>query len=201
VTDSSAERLPGAEHRRLTVAVGYAACVLDAVGAPELSLPTPCGGWNLRMLLEHAGDSLAVLHEGLTARRVAACQDTVPAGPGSAAGLVGAFRQRAAALLDASAQADGGPPVAVGGHPLPVDCLRTVGALEIAVHAWDISQSCGKLLPIPDELAADLLVQACLLVPRHGREPLFGAPVPAPARASPGERLTAYLGRSVRRDG
>ncbi len=81
---------------------------------------------------------------------------------------------------------------------MPLDCLRTAGALEIAVHAWDISQSCGQYLPIPDEPANDLLEQARLLVPRLGRYPLFAAPAPAPPRATSSDRLTAYLGRPVR---
>ncbi len=81
---------------------------------------------------------------------------------------------------------------------MPLDCLRTAGALEIAVHAWDISQSCGQCLPIPDEPANDLLEQARLLVPRLGRYPLFAAPAPAPPRSTSSDRLTAYLGRPVR---
>jgi uncharacterized protein (TIGR03086 family) len=199
VTVPDAARWPGQEHRRLTEAVGYADVVLGAVSARLLPTPTPCRAWNLRMLMEHADDSLAVLLEGLTAQRIAEPPAPVPSDTArSASDLVGAFRRRAAELLDASAEADGGSPVSVDGHPLPVDCLRTVGVLEIAVHAWDISQACGQRLPVPEDLAAGLLTQVGLLVPRLGREPLFAAPVQAPARSTPGERLVAYLGRAVR---
>lgn len=190
-------------------AVGYADVVLGAVRAGLMSSPTPCRGWDLRMLLEHAADSLAVLLEGLTAHRIAEPPAPNPSGtvladrvlsgigPRDAVGLVGACRRRAAELLDASARADGGSQVSVDGHPLPVDCLRTVGALEIAVHAWDISQACGQCLPVPEELAAGLLAHVGLLVPRLGREPLFAAPVQPPARCAAGERLLAYLGRAA----
>jgi uncharacterized protein (TIGR03086 family) len=194
----------GQAHHLLTRAVSYADGVLDAVTPQLLSRSTPCHAWNLRMLLEHAEESLTVLHEGVTAHRVAASLDSTPvrptSGASSAAALVSAFRQRATALLCASAQADGDFPVTIGGHPMPLDCLRTAGALEIAVHAWDISQSCGQRLPIPDESATDLLPQACLLVPRLGRHPLFAAPVPAPPRSTSSDRLTAYLGRPVRNE-
>ena len=209
---------PGQEHRRLTEALGYADVVLGAVSGRLLSSPTPCREWDLRMLLEHAEDSLAVLLEGLTAQRITGPpapvpsntgpsntgpSDTGPSGtvpPGaarSAADLVGGFRRHAAELLDASARADSGSQVSVDGHPLPVDCLRTVGVLEIAVHAWDISQACGQRLPVPEELAAGLLTQVGLLVPRLGREPLFAAPVQPPTRPTCGERLVAYLGRTA----
>jgi uncharacterized protein (TIGR03086 family) len=192
---------PGQEHRRLAEAVGFADVVLGAVSTRLLSSPTPCRAWNVRMLLEHADDSLAVLIEGLTAQRIVEPPvTTVPDPARSAADLVGAFRRRAAELLDASAQADGSSPVSVEGHPLPTDCLRAVGVLEIAVHAWDLSQACGQCLPLPEDLAAGLLTQVGLLVPRLGREPLFAAPVPAPARSTSGERLIAYLGRPVGRE-
>lgn len=197
-------RPPGQEHRRLTEALGYADVVLGAVSGRPLSSPTPCREWDLRMLLEHAEDSLAVLLVGLTEQRITeppapTPPDTMPPGAArSAADLVGGFRRHAAELLDASALADSGSQVSVDGHPLPVDCLRTVGALEIAVHAWDISQACGQRLPVPEELAAGLLTQVSLLVPRLGRDPLFAAPVQPPARPTCGERLVAYLGRTVR---
>jgi uncharacterized protein (TIGR03086 family) len=203
VTVPDTVRWPGQEHRRLTEAVGYADVVLGAVSGGLLSSPTPCRAWNLRMLLEHGDDSLAVLLEGLTAQLIteppdAVPSDEVPPGMGrSAADLVGAFRRRAAEMLHASAQADGDSPVSVVGHPLPIDCLRAVGVLEIAVHAWDISQACGQRLPVPEDLAAYLLTQVELLVPRLGREPLFAAPVQAPARCTSGDRLIAYLGRQV----
>jgi uncharacterized protein (TIGR03086 family) len=196
-----AARWPGQEHRRLTEAVGYADVVLGAVSTRPLSSPTPCRGWNLRMLLEHADDSLSVLLEGLTALRIAQPPAEEPPGTvppaeaRTAPYLIGAFRQRAAELLGASARADGGEPVSVEGHALPIDCLRAVGVLEIAVHAWDISQACGQRLPLPEDLAAALLTQVDVLVPRLGREPLFAAPVPVAIRSTSGERLIAYLGR------
>ena len=188
----------GPAHHRLAQAIRYADGVLDAVTPQLLSERTPCHAWNLRMLLEHAGESLVALHEGVTAGRVAASPAQTPAaadGASSAATLVRAFREQATALLHASAQADGDVPVTIGGHPMPLDCLRTVGALEIAVHAWDISETCGQHLPIPDELATDLLAHALVLVPRLGRHPLFAAPAPVPPRSTSMVRLIAYLGR------
>jgi uncharacterized protein (TIGR03086 family) len=73
--------------------------------------------------------------------------------------------------------------------------MEAAGAIEIAVHGWDISQACGTRRPIPDPLAATLLRIAPLLIPDTGRDPLFGPPVPVPPRAGPGDRLVAFLGR------
>lgn len=189
----------GQAHRRLAQAVSYADSVLDAVTPRLLFQPTPCRAWNLRMLLEHAGESFAALYEGFTVSRVSV--DPPPAasgGPSDAAALVSDLRARGAALLDASAAADGGAQVTIGGEAMPLGCLCTTGALEITVHAWDISQTCGQCLPIPDEAATDLLEEALLLVPSLGRYPLFAPPVPPPPGSTPSDRLTAYLGRPVR---
>jgi uncharacterized protein (TIGR03086 family) len=202
VTAQAATPSPGPAHHRLAQAIRYADGVLDAVTPRLLSEPTPCHAWNLRMLLEHTGESLVALHEGVTAGLVAAsaAQTGAPAdGASSAAAAVSVFREHATALLHASAQADGEVPVTIGGHPIPLDipldCLRTAGALEIAVHAWDISEACGQHLSIPDELATDLMAHALLLVPRLGRHPLFAAPAPVPPRSASCVRLIAYLGR------
>lgn len=188
---------PSPAHHRLIQAARYADSVLDAVTPHMLSRSTPCRAWNLRMLLEHAHESLAALYEGVTARQVAARPAPADAAS-SASALVSGFRQRAAALLRASAQAGDDTLICVDGYPMPLESLLTTGALEIAVHAWDISQACGQCLPIPEESATDLLMQARLLVPPVGRHPLFAEPVPVPPRSTTSDRLTAYLGRPGR---
>ncbi len=75
--------------------------------------------------------------------------------------------------------------------------MERVGALEIAVHGWDISQACGHRRPIPHRLATDLVAMAPLLVPEAGRHPLFAAPVPAAREATASDQLVAFLGRSI----
>jgi uncharacterized protein (TIGR03086 family) len=186
-------------HRLLAGAVSYADDVLYAVTPALLSRPTPCRAWDLRTLLEHAEESIAILHEGVAAHRIGVSPVPAPRRPpaGAAPLLVAAVRQRAAALLQASVGADGDLPVTVGGYPMPFDCLCTTGALEITVHAWDISQACGQHLPIPDDQAAGLLAQARRLVPRLDREPMFAAPASVPAGSALSDRLAAYLGRAA----
>src|SRR5207342_1411872 len=85
----------------------------------------------------------------------------------------------------------------IAGCPLPVGALEGAGALEVAVHGWDISQACGQRRPIPPALAVDLLAIAPLLVPETGRHPLFAAPVTVTPRADPSDQLAAFLGRTL----
>lgn len=104
------------------------------------------------------------------------------------------LRDRAAELLCASYGYPGPERfVAVGGLPIPVGVVACTGAVEIAVHGWDIAQARGDGRPIPPTLATPMLGICPLLV--AGREGLFAVPVRVPAQASPGARLVGYLGR------
>jgi uncharacterized protein (TIGR03086 family) len=146
------------------------------------------------MLLSHACESLAALHDGTVSRHIA----LIPGAPDRAPGtdLAQIFRERAGRLLAAQATAGGRrQALDIGDLRLPAIALECVGAIEIAVHGWDIYQACGQHRPIPDALAASLLAVAPLLIPETGRHPLFDPPVTPAAHASPGDRLVAYLGR------
>jgi len=180
-------------------AAGYALEAASGVTPELLGLPTPCRGWNLGMLLTHADESLAALHEGIGAGSVA----LVGSAP-VAADPVATFRERVTSLLRVSHASraglapgdDGGDRViTIAGRPMTLRTLTAVAALELAVHGWDVSAACGHRLPIPPALATDLLELSWLLVPPAGRYPLFAPPVPVPGDASPGDRLTAFLGR------
>jgi hypothetical protein len=101
--------------------------------------------------------------------------------------------------------------VAVGGLPMPAGLVACTGAVEIAVHGWDVSAARARAgrdsassgsatpdwgtsqIPIPAALATRMLRLSPLLV--AGREGLFAVPVEVPAHASPGDRLVSYLGR------
>ena len=180
-----------AEAGLLEPAIGYALDAIQAVTPDLMSRATPCRGWDLRMLLRHACESLAALCEGARGGRV----DLQPAAEDATADLVRTFRDRAGLLLGAWTSTTGPPEVAIADRCLPYGILAAVGALEIAVHGWDVSQACGHCRPIPPLLAVDLLEVAPLLVPPLGRHPLFAAPVAVAPMAGPSDRLAAFLGR------
>lgn len=191
MTDSAA--------RLLEPSIRYAMGVVLAVSPELLSRPTPCQEWDLRMLLRHACESLAALHEGTMAGRVglaAAEEDADVAGDPARA-----FCIRAGALLGTwTGQRERSMVMDIAGCSLSGSLMASVAALEMAVHGWDISQACGRGEPIPPLLAVDLLLTAHLLVPADDRYPMFAAPVTIAATASPSDRLAAFLGRAPGRD-
>lgn len=160
--------------------------------ARELLRPTPCEGWDLGMLLLHLEDSLAALHEAVTTGTVGLC----PSGVDGPEDLVAAVRAGARRL--AGVWGDPDRTVTVGGCSVGAGVVAGTGAVELAVHGWDIARARGGGAQIPVPLAERLLRLAPLLVPGHARSGLFGPPVTAPPSASPGERLVAYLGRDPR---
>jgi uncharacterized protein (TIGR03086 family) len=182
----------------LRSAVTYTLGAAGLASRGLLARPTPCEGWDLRLLLRHVADSMDVLSEAMTAGSVR---------PGPQPGdtpfddPVMMLRDRACGLLALCAVA--GPderPVVVGDRELSVSWTAVTGALEVTVHGWDIAVACGSRQPIPPVLAAVLLPVAPLLVRPATRPGLFSDPVPVavPGRSGPGDQLVAFLGRQPR---
>jgi len=191
----------------LEPAISYALVTVQAVTPELLPHPTPCQAWDVGMLLRHATESLAALQEGIDAGRIG-----LSPGPDDPAGdPAELFRDRAGRFLSAwtsSARTDsarsgaaqtgaGDCPeiIAIADRRLTLGLMTGVGALEMAVHGWDLSRACGHCRPIPGPLATSLLHISPLLVPHTGRAPLFGPPVTVPPMATPSDQLVAYLGR------
>jgi uncharacterized protein (TIGR03086 family) len=178
----------------LARAIGYAlaACVQIAPG--EMTLPTPCADWDLEALLAHLAASMADLESALRTGHLDLEADDPATPDPDGDDPVELLRDRAANLLFAC-YAHHGPDrfVLVGGLPLPAGIVTCTGAVEIAVHGWDVRAARGRGSPIPPALAIRMLRLSPLLV--TGREGLFGTPVRVPAQASPGDQLVAYLGR------
>jgi uncharacterized protein (TIGR03086 family) len=197
MTQAAPAAWPAEGTRLLKPSISYALGAVLAVTPELLSRPTPCRGWDLRMLLRHASESVAAIGEGIEAGRVglnpAAEDGDLAADPARA------FRDRAGQLLDAGTSPGHQLQVIeIAGCPLAASVMAAAAALEVAVHGWDISRACGQHQPIPPALATSLLAIAPALVPRTGRHPLFAAPVTIPATAGPSDRLAAFLGRTPR---
>jgi uncharacterized protein (TIGR03086 family) len=178
----------------LASAISYALAACVQVTPGEMTLPTPCTDWDLEALLTHLAASMADLEAVLRTGHLDLEPDD-PATPDiDGDDPVEVLRDRASNLLFACyAHHRLDQFVLVGGLPLPAGIVTCTGAVEIAVHGWDVRAARGRGGPIPPPLATRMLRLSPLLV--TGREGLFGAPVQIPAQASPGDQLVAYLGR------
>ena len=170
-------------------AIEYALGGLRVVTPAALCRVTPCAGWSLQTLLDHMNDSLRTLNEAATghiARRRPAPRT----------------RQTALLLRDGATETLGlwagtltDDLISMDDRHLTSPMVAAVGAIEIAVHGWDVSRTCGEHHPIPPLMAEELLDLAHLFVTRDDRPDRFAAPVSVPAHAPAQDHLLAYLGR------
>jgi len=192
---SGSARVPSGALALLADAIGYALGACAQVTPGEMALPTPCAEWDLEALLAHLAVSMADLESAIRTGFL----DLAPVAPAAEAPAapddpVEVLRDQAANLLVACYGHHGaGRLVLVGGLPLPRGIVACTGAVEIAVHGWDVSAARGRGEEIPAGLATRMLALYPLLV--ASRAGLFGPPVEVTPQASPGRRLVAYLGR------
>ncbi len=170
--------------------VSYTRSSLQLIDGGRLGAATPCRRWDLAALLCHMDDSLCALQDAAETGRVVMVQ-----GAGERVDPVSSLKSRACALLGAWTANDGADLVSVAGCPLTAALLVGTGALEIAVHGWDVARACGSERPMPAALSAALLPLVPLVVSEPDRGRRFDAVVPVPPWASPGDRLVAALGR------
>jgi uncharacterized protein (TIGR03086 family) len=185
-------------------AVDYTRGCLTLASSAAPRTATPCAQWDLEALLAHLDDSLRALEAAgrtgfvdLEPRPPA----TRPAsGPETPVDLV---RRRACDLLGSWTRASGSTSgvVLVGGRALASQTLMVAGALELAVHGWDLATACGVDRPLPRALAEELLCQARTLVTEADRPARFAAPHPVGPGSTATDRLVAFLGRAPKEGG
>lgn len=183
-------------------AIAFTLGSLLLVRPEDLRRRTPCDRWDLQALLAHMNDSLLALHEATTGRSVS----LEPArGHDHPVAAVTTLRDRACRLLGdwnrarpAEDAAGTDVLVTVGGVSVTSSLVAVAGALEVAVHGWDVAQACGHPRTVPASLAAELLDLAPLLVRPADRHARFGPAVDTGAHEDPGDRLVAFLGRDPR---
>jgi uncharacterized protein (TIGR03086 family) len=179
-------------------AMGYALGSLVLVTPDDMANPTPCSAWDLRALLLHMNESLLTLHEAIALGRL----DLVAtASPDADYGdperdPVASLRNRACQMIGSWAAGATEPrQIAIADRELASGVVAATGALEVALHGWDVARACRQDRPVPPALADELLVLGSLLVGAGDRPTRFAAPVALLAPASPSDRLVALLGR------
>lgn len=183
-------------------ALAYGLDVVGALSCDALNRATPCAGWDVATVLRHLAAGLAVL-AGDPTRAGPTPAEATRVGP-TRVGPTRAGPTRAgpepvdrpaddpvAALVDAACLLLTRPRAA---SPR-ADAAAITGAIEVAVHTWDLTRAGGSARPVPALIADDLLALAPRVVPDALRPRLFAAPVQVPTTAATGDRLVAFLGR------
>jgi uncharacterized protein (TIGR03086 family) len=177
----------------LDSAVTWTHACLQLARTSTLTVATPCAGWDLGQLLAHMDDSLVAMAEAAELGHVRLDPQPLTGDP---AQLVDLLVQRACRTRAAWQERLTSAPMAVGDLALGRDTVALVGALEVAVHGWDVARATGQDLRMPEDLAVRLYDVALAVVTPDDRGRRFGPPVQVPRSAPMGTRLLAHLGRS-----
>ncbi|MEV5708117.1 TIGR03086 family metal-binding protein [Actinoallomurus sp. NPDC052274] len=175
--------------------------VVAKAGRDDLGRPTPCSAWTLGDLLAH----MTAQHHGFAAAARGDGADPAVWRPRPLeADPVAAYAAAAEDVLAAFA----GPDVLDRAFALPevgpgvtFPGAQAIGFhfIDYVVHAWDVARSLGLSYELDGDLAEDAL-RIALAVPggdyRLGPGASFRPELPAPADASPLDRILTALGRS-----
>ena len=187
------------------IAVQASVAVVETVGPGDLSLVTPCAGWNLGDLLAH----MTVQHHGFAAaarghgaERSVWDVDTVAAAV--AADPAGAYSAAAADVIEAFAgagmlEAPFVLPELGGDAEFPGEMAIGFHYVDYVVHGWDVARSLGRRYELPADVVAAAMPLA-LFVPdgdfRAADNAPFGPAIPSSDPADDLDRILAHLGRS-----
>jgi uncharacterized protein (TIGR03086 family) len=171
----------------LEQSIDYALGSIAAVEPSMLHRPTPCSEWDLHDLLFHLADSMLTLGEllGGSVAAVSGC------GPVTRAADAALDLRRRIASTDVTVSTR-----TIDGVCIPRHLVIVTGALEIAIHGWDVEQASDHPKPIPARLAQGLLPHAPRLLDRAIRRDLFDAPIELSCAATASDRLVASAGRA-----
>lgn len=179
-----------------------AAVIVSGITADQVTLRTPCPGYDVAGLIDHiveAAHRAAALGRG----------QTPPAGddsPHVELADASAHLRRAAGE---AAQAWGDDCRLSSSFTMPWGeeytgaALVTMYLAELAIHAWDLALATGQLDRLDPSLAVPALEGARAMIKPEYRDMVtpgspFGAEVPPPPGAAAWERLAAFTGRDPR---
>jgi uncharacterized protein (TIGR03086 family) len=176
-------------HRAASMITG----IVDHVRDDQLNLPTACGDWDVRGVVNH------LVQGNLSA--IAAAYDEPRPEPVDRLGddFRGAFARSLAevtAVLEKPGMLERDVRTPIG--PATGAFLVQMRLNEYLAHGWDIADATGQPTDLEPEIAERALAAwqgRFGEVPRESGGP-FGPEVAAPADATAADRLAAFLGRS-----
>ncbi|WP_433048832.1 TIGR03086 family metal-binding protein [Dactylosporangium sp. CS-033363] len=174
-------------------AVRASVALLD--GPLDLTLPTPCAGWNLadllaHMTVQHLGFAAAARGESWPLDRWA----PRPLGSDPAADYAAAADEVIAAFAAAGLETRIALPELAPG---PIPAWRGMGAhtIDYVVHGWDVAQTLGRRHELPEDVLRTALPIAEGVPDTTAA---FAPALPVPATASTMDRILLRLGRVPR---
>ena len=165
-----------------------ARALVTSLSGDNLSVSTPCEGWDVKALVEHMTWVVGSFARGMGADEAAG--DTVDT-TGAYAGAVASLT-RQMHLPEALDQI-----LKLPFGEMPAEQALAIVLADQMIHTWDLSKALGRPYSMNQRLAAGTLagLQHMLTPDRRGPGQPFGPEVPCPADAPVQDRLLAFTGR------
>jgi uncharacterized protein (TIGR03086 family) len=176
---------------RIEKATEHTSKIVHGVKTEQLSDPTPCTEFDVRLLLNHVIGGLEMLRDAASGG-----SPQPPQGDQFADDPGGTYDERRAKLLEVL-RAPGvlDKPWQMPFGALPGQMMASIAFVEHITHGWDLAKATGQDRTIP----ADLLAEATSVVePTDAmwRMPgVCGPKVDVPDDAPPSDRFAAFMGR------
>jgi uncharacterized protein (TIGR03086 family) len=171
--------------------------IVHNVKPSQLTLPTPCQGWDVRTLAQHLTFWSAFRSE------VAARKQTPPPENESDVDYVTddwaeVFERQVNAAVAAWAEPgawEGVTGLAGGQMPAPMIGSMMIG--ELVLHGWDLARATGQDLQVDDDVA-EVVRDGVIQFGEQGRQyGIYADPLPVPDGASTFEEALALSGRDA----
>ncbi|HLU27497.1 MAG TPA: TIGR03086 family metal-binding protein [Glycomyces sp.] len=174
------------------------AALLDGVDESAMAGPTPCEGFTVGALVNHAIAFAWVFADAARKER-GPHTDAAPSEPSPE--VDPAWRTLLPSRLAAMAEAWADPAAwegdaTAGGVTFPAEVMGLVAINEVAVHGWDLARATGQDYELEPEIIEVLTAFVAQdAEDQAAREGLYGPVVKAADDASPLDRLIALTGR------
>ena len=177
---------------RIEKATANTSTIVRNVKADQLSNPTPCSEFDVKLLLNHMIGGLDMLRNAAAGNEAKMPEgDQLGDNPGAT------YDERRAKLLD-TLKADAGVLEKGWKMPfgeLPGQMMASIAFVEHVTHGWDLAKATGQDTTIPEPLLSEA-VEVVTPMDTMWRMPgVCGPKVEVPESASPTDRFAGFMGR------
>ena len=176
---------------RIEAALENTQKIVAGVKEDQLSKPTPCSEFDVRLLLNHMLGGLDMLRQAASGEAA-----TMPEGDQFGADPGKEYAERAAKLLEAvraPGALDGTWKMPFG--ELPAQMMASIAFVEHVTHGWDLAKATGQDTTIPDGLLKEATEVVTPMDAMWRMPGVCGPKVDVPDDVSATDKYAAFMGR------
>jgi uncharacterized protein (TIGR03086 family) len=176
---------------RIEKATEHTSKIVKGVKTDQLSNPTPCSEFDVRLLLNHMIGGLEMLSTA-----AAGGEAKMPEGDQFGANPGEDYDTRRAKLLEAvrsDGVLDGTWKMPFG--ELPAQMMASIAFVEHVTHGWDLAKATGQDTTIPEALLNESLAVVTPMDAMWRMPGVCGPKVDVPSEASASDQFAGFMGR------